>query len=60
MIRSMKETQWEELDMTITKIAPSASGFSAKSGHGQKKQRVLAKLDAFFDRFFGLSSGTRA
>ena len=25
-------------------------------GHGEKKQRVLTKLGAFFERFFGLSS----
>ncbi|WP_434615650.1 type I restriction endonuclease subunit R [Arthrobacter sp. A5] len=41
----------------ITKVLPPVSRFSAKGGHGEKKQRVLEKLGAFFERFFGLSSG---
>jgi type I restriction enzyme R subunit len=41
----------------ITKILPPASRFSAGGGHGETKQRVLARLGEFFDRFFGLSSG---
>jgi len=40
----------------ITVVLPPASRFSAEGGHGEKKQRVLAKLAAFFDRFFGLGS----
>lgn len=40
----------------ITKVLPPASRFSAGGRHGEKKQRVLAKLGSFFDRFFGLSS----
>ena len=32
---------------------PPASRFSADGGHGEKKQRVLARLGAFFERFFG-------
>ncbi|SDB87176.1 type I restriction enzyme, R subunit [Raineyella antarctica] len=39
----------------IKRILPAASRFSAKGGHGEKKQRVLSKLGAFFDRFFGLA-----
>jgi type I restriction enzyme R subunit len=41
----------------ITKVMPPTSRFSADGGHGQKKQRVLAKLIAFFERFLGLVSG---
>jgi len=41
----------------ITKVLPSVSRFSAEGGHGEKKQRVLEKLSAFFERFFGLGSG---
>lgn len=41
----------------ITKVLPPASRFSAGGGHGEKKQRVIQKLGAFFERFFGLSSG---
>ena len=41
----------------ITRILPPASRFSADGGHGEKKQRVLARLEVFFDRFFGLIPG---
>ncbi|MEW1952790.1 type I restriction endonuclease subunit R [Terrabacter sp. NPDC080008] len=41
----------------ITRVLPPVSRFSAHGGHGEKKQRVLTKLDVFFERFFGLSSG---
>ena len=41
----------------ITKVLPPASRFAADGGHGEKKQRVIQKLGAFFERFFGLSSG---
>ena len=40
----------------ITKVLPPASRFTADGGHGEKKQRVIAKLATFFERFFGLSS----
>lgn len=40
----------------ITKVLPPASRFAAGGGHGEKKQRVIQKLGAFFERFFGLSS----
>lgn len=40
----------------ITKVMPPTSRFSSDGGHGQKKQRVLAKLIAYFERFLGLVS----
>ena len=40
----------------ITKVIPPTTRFSSDGSHGQKKQRVLAKLIAFFERFFGLVS----
>jgi type I restriction enzyme, R subunit len=40
----------------ITRVLPAVSRFAAGGGHGEKKQRVLTKLSAFFERFFGLSS----
>lgn len=40
----------------ITKVLPPASRFSADGGHGEKKQRVIQKLGAFFERFFGLGN----
>lgn len=41
----------------ITKVVSPVSRFSADGGHGEKKQRVIQKLGAFFKRFFGFSSG---
>ncbi|MCB9820306.1 type I restriction endonuclease subunit R, partial [Candidatus Nomurabacteria bacterium] len=42
----------------VTKILPPASRFSAGGSHGEKKRRVLTRLGEFFDRFFGLSTGS--
>lgn len=38
----------------ITKILPPVSRFSKDNGHAVKKQTVLDKLAAFFERFFGM------
>ena len=38
----------------ITKILPPVSRFNKDNGHAIKKQTVLDKLGAFFERFFGL------
>ncbi len=40
----------------ITEVLPPSSRFAPDGGHREKKQRVLAKLGTFFERFFGLSS----
>jgi type I restriction enzyme, R subunit len=40
----------------ITKVMPPTTRFSSDGGHGEKKQRVLAKLITFFERFLGLIS----
>ena len=39
----------------ITKILPPVSRFSKNNGHAAKKQTVLDKLAAFFERYFGLA-----
>lgn len=39
----------------ITGVLPPASRFSSDGGHSEKKQRVLARLGVFFERYFGLS-----
>ena len=44
----------------ITKVMPATTRFSADGAHGEKKQRVLAKLIAFFERFLGLVSSNGA
>lgn len=38
----------------ITRVLPPVSRFAAGGGHGAKKERVLARLSAFFERFSGL------
>ena len=40
----------------ITRVLPPATRFVPDGGHGQNKQRVFAKLIAFFERFFGMIS----
>ena len=40
----------------ITKVLPPVSRFTASAAHGDKKQRVLARLGEFFERFFGLGA----
>ena len=44
----------------IMNVLPPASRFSTDGGHGEKKQRVIQKLVAFFERFHGLSGGSEA
>ncbi|WP_062289801.1 type I restriction endonuclease subunit R [Demequina phytophila] len=43
----------------ITRILPPVSRFSPGGDHGDKKQRVLGRLEAFFERFLGLASDPR-
>lgn len=38
----------------ITKVLPPVSRFASDGGHGTKKQRVVERLGAFFERFFDL------
>ena len=39
----------------ITRIVPPVSRFSKSNNHATKKQNMLDKLGAFFERYFGLS-----
>ncbi|MCB1973383.1 MAG: type I restriction endonuclease subunit R, partial [Burkholderiaceae bacterium] len=39
----------------ITKILPPVSRFNKSNSHAAKKQTVLDKLAAFFERYFGLA-----
>ena len=39
----------------ITKILPPVSRFTKNNGHAAKKQTVLDRLAAFFERYFGLA-----
>lgn len=54
---SFREGSLRATGTAITKVLPPVSRFSAEGGHGEKKQRVLAKLGAFFERFLGLGAG---
>lgn len=40
----------------ITNILPPVSRFSKDNAHAAKKQKVLERLGAFFERYFGLAS----
>ncbi|MFI5505624.1 type I restriction endonuclease subunit R [Corynebacterium kutscheri] len=40
----------------ITKMLPPVSRFAASGGHSEKKQRVIQKFNAFFKRFFELTT----
>lgn len=39
----------------ITNVLPPVSRFSKDNDHGRRKQTVLDKLAAFFERYFGLA-----
>jgi type I restriction enzyme R subunit len=53
---AFRDGQISTTGTAITKVLPPVSRFAAAGGHGEKKQNVIAKLGAFFERFFGLSS----
>jgi type I restriction enzyme R subunit len=52
--RAFRDGAVQQSGTAITTILPPVSRFSSDGGHGEKKQRVLAKLVAFFDRYHGL------
>ena len=53
---AFRDGQIQTTGTAITKVLPPVSRFAAAGGHSEKKQRVITKLNAFFERFFGLSS----
>jgi type I restriction enzyme R subunit len=55
--RAFRDGSIRSTGVAITRVLPPVSRFSEDGGHGQKKQRVLAKLGEYFERFFGLGSG---
>ncbi len=56
METALRDGQLQTTGTAITKIMPPTSRFSAAGGHREKKQRIIEKLTAFFERFHGLSS----
>ncbi len=51
---AFRDGQVKATGTAVTKILPPVSRFSKNSGHAAKKQTVIAKLTAFFERFFDL------
>lgn len=56
MENAFRDGQLQTGGTAITKILPKASRFAPDGGHGQGKKRVIRKLGAFFERFFGLGA----
>ena len=54
--RAFRDGGIQTTGTAITRVLPPASRFGGDGGHGEKKQRVLARLGEFFERFFGLSA----
>ena len=54
--RAFRDGSIQQSGTAITQILPPASRFSGDGGHGEKKRRVLERLVAFFDRFWGLTT----
>ncbi|WP_243073673.1 type I restriction endonuclease subunit R [Microbacterium sp. SS28] len=55
--RAFRDGSLQTGGTAITRVLPPVSRFAGDGGHGEKKQRVLEKLGAFFERFFGLGAG---
>jgi type I restriction enzyme R subunit len=55
--RSFRDGAVQQSGTAITKILPPVSRFESDGGHAEKKRRVLQRIVAFFDRFFGLVAG---
>ena len=56
MKRAFRDGRIPLTGTAITTILPPVSRFSSDSGHGERKQRVLARLGAFFERFLNMGS----
>jgi type I restriction enzyme R subunit len=54
--RAFRDGGIQSTGTTITEVLPPVSRFAASGAHGEKKQRALAKLGEFFERFFGLGA----
>ena len=52
---SFRDGSISTVGTAVTKILPPASRFAVGNNHALKKQTVLDKLAAFFDRYFGLT-----
>jgi len=52
---AFRDGQVRATGTAITRILPPVSRFSRGSNHAAKKQTVIERLTAFFDRFFDLA-----
>lgn len=52
---AFRDGQVRAAGTAITRILPPVSRFTKGPNHGAKKQAVIDKLTAFFDRFFDLA-----
>ncbi|WP_298337228.1 type I restriction endonuclease subunit R [Ferrimicrobium sp.] len=57
--RAFRDGSISTAGTAITKILPPVSRFSPSGGHSDKKQHVLVRLGAFFERFLGLGIGSK-
>ncbi|MCE0509356.1 type I restriction endonuclease subunit R [Microbacterium sp. KKR3/1] len=55
---AFRDGQLRTTGTAITRILPPVSRFAADGGHGEKKRTAVEALARFFDRFFGLGSGS--
>jgi type I restriction enzyme R subunit len=53
---AFREGAFRTSGTAITVVLPPVSRFSLGSGHAEKKGRVIERLGAFFERFFGLGA----
>ena len=54
MEQAFAEGQVQFFGTALTKLLPARNMFTPENEHGLQKARVMAKLQVFFDRFFGL------
>lgn len=55
MERAFRDGVVSSTGTAITRVLPPVSRFSPDGAHSETKQRVLARLGEFFERFFGLA-----
>ncbi|PRB14765.1 type I restriction endonuclease subunit R [Microbacterium sp. MYb62] len=55
---AFRDGQLRTTGTAITKILPPVSRFAVEGGHGEKKRTAIEALARFFERFFGLGSGS--
>lgn len=53
--RAFREGAVPTAGTALADVLPPASRFTADAEHGARKRRVVARLQAFFDRFFGIT-----